>query len=55
MWSHLSYQIKCDTIKQNESELETNNTQFSSSIYTPIADLYYAENPIKIEHTVPEI
>ena len=25
------------------------------SMYTPTAELYYIENPIKIKHTVPEI
>ena len=35
--------------KRNKSELEVVITQFS--FYASILKLYYAENPIKIEHT----
>ena len=48
-------QVICDAIKQNESELEKDKTQFSFAMYASISELYYAENPIKIEHTVPKI
>ena len=34
---------------------ENNKTQVSFSLHASISELYYAENPIKIEHTVPEI
>ena len=41
--------IICDAIKQNESEL-------GISLYASISRaIYHAENPIKIERTVPEI
>ena len=46
---------KCDAIKQNESELEKINTWFSCSLYASTSELYYTENTINIEHTVPEI
>ena len=46
---------KCDAIMQNESELEKIKSQFSFSVYESITELYYAENPIKIEHADPEI
>ena len=46
----------CDAIKQNDSELEkTNNKKVSFPLYSPMSELYHAENPIKIEHTVQEI
>ena len=43
-------------INQNESELDLKRKKvFISNIYTPIPELYYAENPIKIEHTAQDI
>ena len=46
----------CDAIKQNEPELEKKQkTNFSLSLYVTISELYHVENPVKIEHSVPEI
>ena len=46
----------CDAIKQNESELKKNKTQFSFAVYASTTELYHhTENPIKIKHTVSEI
>ena len=45
----------CDAIKQKKSELEKIITQFSVSLYATHSELYHAENPVTIEHMVPEI
>ena len=45
----------CDAIKQNESKLKQNKSQFSFTVYASMSVLYHAETPIKIGHTDPEI
>ena len=51
------YNLICDfAIKQNESELEKNQSQFSFSMYAPTSEQYHIEIPVNIiKHTVPEI
>ena len=44
----------CDAIRQNESDLEKIKKHFLFSLYARMS-VYYAENPIEIEHAVPEI
>ena len=50
-WS-ATYVMRLSKLSLNSYKIKT---QFSFPLYTLISDLYYAENPIKIEHTVPEM
>ena len=45
----------CDAIKQNESELEKTKIKFYIVSYASYSELYYAETPIKIDLTLPEV
>ena len=44
-------------MRSSKINLNTNKlkTQFPLSLYASHSELYFAENPIKIKHTVPEI
>ena len=56
IWNHWPWSgIQCNAINQNESELEKNKISFLFIVYFSISELYYAENPIKIEQKNPEM
>ena len=57
-WSYnyfLWWRNKCDAVSNMNLNSEKTTTQFSFSMYASILELYYTENPITIEHMVPEI
>ena len=53
--SEVGSYVICDAIKQNKSELKITKMQFSFALFSSLWDLYFEENPIKIELADPEL
>ena len=57
--NELYYHGAAQTIVIRSSKMSLNSkkikTQFSFQLDSTISELYHAENPIKIEHLIPEI